>query len=259
MTAYVGLSTKVIQIKGHGGDMIDAYVATPDADGPFPGVLIIHHMPGWDEWSTEVTRRFAHHGYMAICPNQHHRMGAGTMEEVTAKVREAGGNPDAQLVTDLQAGVDELLASPLSTGKVGVIGFCSGGRISYMSAAKLNNIHAAVDCWGGNVVVPPGSISDKQPQAVIDMTSEIAVPVLGLFGNDDQNPDPAQVNTIEAELKKQNKTYEFHRYDGAGHGFFGWERPGYRQEQAVDGWTKVFAFYEKYLGAGVTAAAGVRV
>ena len=258
MTEYVGLSTKTVQIAGHGGDLIDAYVATPEGTGPFPGVLVIHHMPGWDEWSTEVTRRFAHHGYQAICPNQHHRAGAGTLEEVVAKVREGGGNPDAQVVADLQAGVDYLLASPQSNGKVGIIGFCSGGRIAYMGAAKLNGINAAVDCWGGNVTVPPASISDSQPVAVFDMTADIKVPILGLFGNDDQNPDPAQVNAIEAELEKHNKDHDFHRYDGAGHGFFGWERGGYRQEQAVDGWSKVFAFYETHIGAGNLVAAGAR-
>ena len=256
MTAYVGMTTKTIQIKGHGGDMIDAYVAQPDGQGPFPGVLVIHHMPGWDEWSTEVTRRFAHHGYLAICPNQHYRAGEGTLEEVVAKVREQGGINDERVIGDLQAGIDWLNGHAQSTGKVGIIGFCSGGRIVYMGAAKFNGINAAVDCWGGNVAVPPGSITPSQPQAVIDMTPDIKVPLLGFFGNDDKNPDPDQVNTMEAELKKHGKDYEFHRYDGAGHAFFAWERPSYRQEQAVDAWQKVWAFYEKHVGAGNTSAAG---
>lgn len=256
MTAYVGMTTKTIQIKGHGGDMIDAYVATPDGDGPFPGVLVIHHMPGWDEWSTEVTRRFAQHGYLAICPNQHHRAGAGTLEEVVARVREEGGINDERVVADLQAGIDWLNDNPTSTGKVGIIGFCSGGRIVYMGAAKFNGINAAVDCWGGNVAVPPGSVTPTQPVPVIDMTKDIKVPLLGFFGNDDRNPDPEQVDKMETELKKHGKEHEFHRYDGAGHAFFAWERPSYRQEQAVDAWQKVWAFYEKHVGAGNTRAAG---
>ena len=106
MTEYVGLSTKTVKLTGHNGDLIDAYVATPEGEGPFPGVLVIHHMPGWDEWSTEVTRRFAHHGYQAICPNQHFRAGTGTLEEVVAAVRSGGGNPDVQVIDDLQAGVE---------------------------------------------------------------------------------------------------------------------------------------------------------
>src|SRR5262249_31835454 len=104
-------------------------------------------------------------------------------------------------------------------------------------------------CWGGRVVAEPGTLDDQHPQAVIDMTPTMNCPLLGIFGNDDRNPDQAQVNHIEQELKKHGKTYDFHRYDGAGHGFFCWDRPGYRQEQANDGWKKVFAFYSRYLAA----------
>ena len=81
----------------------------------------------------------------------------------------------------------------------------------------------------------------------IEYTDNISAPLLGIFGNDDANPDPDQVNRTEERLKAAGKTYEFHRYDGAGHGFFAVDRPGYRAEQAADGWQKVFAFYERYL------------
>jgi len=79
------------------------------------------------------------------------------------------------------------------------------------------------------------------------MTPSMRCPLLGIFGNDDANPDPEQVNRIEAELRKHGKDYEFHRYDGAGHGFFAADRPNYRPEQAVDGWQKVFAFFARHL------------
>ncbi len=249
MTAYLGMRTRTVQLNGSGGDVIDAYLAEPEAQGPIPGVVVVHHMPGWDQWNIEATRRFAHHGFHAICPNLFQRVGDGTLDEIGARYREQGGINDAQVLGDLQAAVDHLLASPLSNGHVGVIGFCSGGRIAYMAAAKLDRIQAVVDCWGVNVTVPPGDITDIRPQAPIDMTPDIKVPVLGLFGNDDQNPGPEQVGAIEAELKKHGKEYEFHRYDGAGHGFLGWERKSYRQEQAAEGWEKLFAFYEKHLGA----------
>ncbi|TMI52183.1 dienelactone hydrolase family protein, partial [Candidatus Bathyarchaeota archaeon] len=82
----------------------------------------------------------------------------------------------------------------------------------------------------------------------IDYTKDLSCPLLGLFGEEDQSPTPQQVAQHEQELKKYGKTYEFHVYPKAGHGFFYYERPGYRQEQAVDGWNKVWAFFEKYLG-----------
>jgi len=132
-----------------------------------------------------------------------------------------------------------------------VIGFCSGGRQTYLVAGKLSHlIQGAVDCWGGNVVVDDKSrLTKAQPVAPIDLTEGINCPLLGLFGNEDPNPTPEHVNKTEAELKKHGKNYEFHRYDGAGHAFFAHYRPNYRPEQAVDGWHKVFAFFHKHLGA----------
>ena len=256
--ASEGMIAEIVRIKGHEGDLIDAYSARPIGDGPFPGVVVIHHMPGWDEWSKEVTRRFAHHGYAAICPNLHYRVGPGPLEEVVQRVRDAGGSRDAFVLGDLAAARDYLLSSPAANGRIGVIGFCSGGRIAYMAGCNLPGVDAAIDCWGGNVVAPADRLTENQPKAVIDMTPDLACPILGFFGNDDQNPDVEQVNRIEEELKKHGKNYEFHRYDGAGHAFFRWERPSHRPEAAEDAWQKVFAFYEQHLSSPVTAAAGAR-
>ena len=114
------------------------------------------------------------------------------------------------------------------------------------------------DCWGGRVVATPEQLTPQQPVAVIDMTKDLGCPLLGIFGNDDANPDREQVNRIEEELRKLGKTYEFHRYDGAGHGFFATDRPGYRPEQAVDGWRKVFGFFDRHLRGGQTAGGASR-
>jgi len=246
---YPGLTAETITIAGHNGDTIEAYYARPMTSEKVPGVVVLHHMPGWDEWTMEVTRKLAHHGLAAIAPHLFHRWGPGDWDDVTAAARAAGGPSDAQVVGDAEGAVAFLRAQQGSTGKVGCIGFCSGGRQSYMLACKIPSLDAAVDCWGGRVVPEPGSLDEKHPQAVIDMTASMSCPLLGIFGNDDKNPDPAQVNRIEQELKKHGKSYEFHRYDGAGHGFFAWDRPGYRQEQAVDGWKRVFAFYSKHLSS----------
>jgi carboxymethylenebutenolidase len=246
---HEAMLAETIGIAGHNGDIIQAYYARPLAAGPVPGVIVIHHMPGWDEWSKEVTRKFAYHGYAAICPNLFSRFGPGRWDDVAAAARAAGGAPDAQVVGDAEGALAFLRAQPDANGRVGAIGFCSGGRQTYMLACKIPSLNAAVDCWGGRVVARPEDLNERQPVAVIDMTRDMNCPLLGIFGNDDANPDVAQVNRIEEELKRHDKEYEFHRYDGAGHGFFGVDRPGYRQEQAVDGWKKVFAFYSKHLAA----------
>ncbi len=243
---HPGMTTETIQITGHNGDEIDAYVAKPAGPGPFAAVLVAHHMPGWDEWCIEVTRRFAHHGYLAVCPNLHHRMGPGTPAEMSARIRDDGGQRDAFVMGDLQGALDYIRGLDDATGKVGVIGFCSGGRVAYMAGCNLE-VDAAVDCWGGNVIPTPDRINENQPTPAIDMTPNMGCPVLGLFGNDDGNPDIEQVNAIEAELQKHGKEYEFHRYDGAGHAFFNWSGTSHRPEQAKDGWEKVFDFYARHL------------
>jgi carboxymethylenebutenolidase len=240
------LIAETVELKGQGGFPIRAYVARPAGDGPFPGVLVAHHMPGWDEWSFEVTRRFAHNGYAAICPNVQERVPDLPREQRTQYLRERGGLSDEEMLGDLQAGLDYLLSREYQVGRTGVIGFCSGGRVAYMVGCRLD-VHAAVDCWGGNVIVSPEALTPSQPQAVINMTPDLKCPLLGIFGNDDRNPDVAQVNNTEVELKKHGKQYEFHRYDGAGHAFFTWERSAHRPEQAADSWQKIFAFYEKHL------------
>lgn len=256
-----GMLAETIGIAGANGDVVQAYYARPVAAGPLPGVVVIHHMPGWDEWNKEVTRKLAYHGYAAICPHLFSRHGPGRPDDVAAAARAAGGAPDSQVVGDVAAAAAFLRAQPDANGRIGVIGFCSGGRQTYLVACKLPayTINAAVDCWGGRVVAASEELSPQQPVAVIDMTKDLQCPLLGIFGNEDRNPDREQVNRIEAELKRHGKEYEFHRYDGAGHGFFAVDRPSYRPEQAVDGWNKVFAFYERHLhAAAVSTAAGVR-
>lgn len=249
MPKYEGMLAETVRVRGHNNDEIDAYMARPLGAGPYPGVVVIHHMPGWDEWTREVVRKLAQHGYAAISPNLHHRMGPGSLDDVVAAVRASGGNPDAQFLGDFEGGMAYLRSLPYHNGKIGCIGFCSGGRQAYIASAKARGLDAAVDCWGGRVAMKPEDINERMPVAPIDMTPEISCPLLGIFGNEDAAPSPEEVNQTEAELKKHNKNYEFYRYDGAGHGFFATDRPSYRMEQAVDGWRKVFTFYEKHLSA----------
>jgi carboxymethylenebutenolidase len=141
-----------------------------------------------------------------------------------------------------------LRSLPTSNGKVGVFGTCSGGRHAYLAACRVPGFSAVVDCWGGRVVMTPDQLNPNAPVAPIDYTPDLTCPILGLFGADDRNPSPEQVALHEETLKQHGKTYEFHMYPDAGHGFFYYHRPNYRQEQAVDGWEKIWAFLERTLG-----------
>jgi carboxymethylenebutenolidase len=244
---YEGMVAETVAVPGDGGDVINAYLARPLGAGPFPGVVLIHHIPGWDEWNREAARRFAHHGYVAICPNLYERDGHGTPEDVAAMVRAAGGVADDQMLGDVEGSMRYLRALPYLNGKVGVFGTCSGGRHTYLVACRSSGVDAAVDCWGGGVVMAEDALTPKQPVAPIDYTADLSCPLLGLFGEDDQSPSPAQVALHEQELQRHGKSYEFHSYPDAGHGFFYHDRPMYRVEQAMDGWQKIYAFFEQHL------------
>jgi carboxymethylenebutenolidase len=244
---YEAQVAETVHIRGHQEDQIDAYLARPLGAGPYPGVVVIHHMPGWDEATKEMARKFAHHGYTAISPNLHYREGKATPEENSASIRAAGGMPDARTMGDVHGAIAYLRTLPYLNGKVGIIGFCSGGRQVYLAACTLPGIDAAVDCYGGGVVTPSEELTPRQPVAPIDYTKDLQCPLLGLFGREDRRPSPDDVAKNEAELKKFGKTYEFHMYDNAGHGFFSVDRPSYRQEAAVEGWKQVFRWFDKYL------------
>ncbi len=246
---YEGMLAETVTLSGFHGDRINAYFARPLGSGPFPGMVIIHHMPGWDEYYREVTRKFAHHGFAALSPNLYFREGHGSPEDVAAKARAAGGVADEQVLGDLEGALGVLRSLPFLNGKVGVFGTCSGGRHAYLAACRVQGFDAVVDCWGGRVVMAKEDLTPRQPVAPLDYTADLSCPVLGLFGEEDHSPTPEQVAIHEQELKKHGKNYEFHMYPKAGHGFFYYDRPAYRQEQAVDGWQKIFAFLDKYLVA----------
>jgi carboxymethylenebutenolidase len=247
---YEGMLAETVTMKGFNGDTINAYLARPLGPGPFPGMVLIHHAPGWDEWYREAARRFAHHGYVTISPNLYFRLGAGTAEDLGAKARSQGGVPDDQVIGDVVGARDYIATLPTSTGKIGLFGTCSGGRQVYLVACRTKGWAAAVDCWGGRVVTAQKDLDPSHPVAPLDYTKDLSCPLLGLFGDDDQYPTPQEVNQQEEMLKKFGKNYEFHRYPKAGHGFFYYHTPMYRQEQAVDGWSKIWAFLDKNLGSG---------
>jgi len=241
------MAAESITITGYDGDEIEAYFARPTTAGPHPGVVVIHHMPGFDRSTKEITRTFADGGYAAVCPNLHHRYapGAKATEGFTA-AREAGGVPDDQCIGDVRGAVDYLRALRTSNGKVGVIGYCSGGRQAYVVACSIG-IDAAVDCYGGRVVATPDDLTPARPISPIDRTPDLRCPLLGLFGVEDTNPSPEQVAQIEAALRATRKPFEFHTFENAGHAFFTVDRPNYRVDATREGWKLIWDFFGRNL------------
>src|ERR1700761_2401515 len=246
---YDALFAESITITGHGGDSIEAYSARPLDSAPRGGVVVIHHMPGYDIQTKEIARNFAAHGYNAVVPNLYWREAPGASpDDAAATARAQGGVPDERLVGDVAGAAAYLKGLGNSNGKVGVIGYCSGGRQSFLAAVSLD-LDAAVDCYGAFIVgeVPEGLPLKVGP--IVDKTPNLSCPLLGLFGADDKYPSPEQVAELEKALQEAGKTYEVHSSPDTGHSFFSVNRPAYRVEAANDGWEKIFTFYGRYLSA----------
>jgi carboxymethylenebutenolidase len=243
------LSATTIEIAGHGGDQIEAYVASPEGDARRGGVVVIHHMPGYDRETKEIVRRFAELGYDAICPNLYFREAPGASpDDAAAVARAQGGVPDERLLGDVAGATAYLRALPTSNGKVGVIGYCSGGRQSVLAACNID-LDAAVDCYGAFVT---GTVPEGIPMKVtniVDQLPNLRAPLLGLFGDEDTHPSPEQVAELGQILTEHDKVFAFHSYEGTGHGFFATNRPNFNVAAVNDGWERITAFYGQYLGS----------
>jgi carboxymethylenebutenolidase len=238
-----------IELTGVGGDQIDAYAALPQTRSSVGGVVVIHHMPGFDWGSKEIVRRFAAWGYAAVCPNLHYREAPGAdPDDAAAASRRAGGVPDERLIGDVAAAREYLLSADNSNRRIGVIGFCSGGRQSVLAATALP-FDAAVDCYGAFVTSSAPAESGLTMSPLTDRLPDLHCPLLGLFGNDDKNPSPPEVDELDRILSDHDLPHEFHRFDGAGHAFFNVMGPSYRPEVAVRGWQLIKDFYARHLGA----------
>jgi carboxymethylenebutenolidase len=233
-------------IKVDGADM-RLYVSVPSGTGPFPAVVVIQHQGGVDDFMEEMTRRVASAGYAAVAPDLYHRDSPDCKDDgPTRRARLL----DVNVIKDVNATVDFLISHrSVEAERLGIIGFCMGGRVSYLMAAANPHFKAAVAYYGGNIMVPWG-----EGLAPFDRTAEIHCPLLGLFGEDDTNPSPSDMRKLDAELTKHGRVHEFHSYPGAGHAFMNRRGERYRADADRDSWPKALAFFAKHL-SGITVAA----
>ncbi len=245
---YDAILAETVSLRGEGGDVIEGYLARPLAPGPFGSVVVIHHMPGYDAASKEIVRTFAVNGFQALCPNLHFRDAPGAApDDAAAAARAAGGVPDDRAVGDVEGAAAVLRGLSSATGRVGVIGYCSGGRQAFLAACRLD-LDAAVDCYGAFVATRPEGLPLKV-EPVIGLAGDLSCPLLGLFGVEDTHPGPEEVAETDRVLIAAAKVHEFHSYEDAGHGFFAVDRPSYRPAAATDGWRRALAWFERYLCA----------
>jgi carboxymethylenebutenolidase len=242
------LCAETVLVVGDGGDEVEAYLARPSGDESRGGVIVIHHLPGYDRGTKEIVRRFAELGYDAICPNLYWREAPGAApDDAAATARSQGGVPDERLIGDVAGAAGYLRSLPTSNGKVGVIGYCSGGRQSVLAACNVE-LDAAVDCYGAFVTGTPPEAFPLKVTNLVDQLPSLRCPLLGLFGKEDSHPSPEHVAELDEILTAHGKPHEFHSYDDAGHAFFSTNRPAYRVAAANDGWERIQAFFTTHLG-----------
>lgn len=218
------------------------YVSAPGTAGPHPAVIVIQHAGGVDEFIRRMSDRLAEAGFVAVAPDLYHREDPGSSDDPMTRM---GRLRDRNIVADVNAAVDHARAlAEVSPDRIGITGFCMGGRVAYLMAASNPAFKAAVVFYGGNIMVPWG-----EGPAPFDLSSRIGCPVLGLFGEDDPNPSPADVAKIDAELTRLGKAHEFHSYPGAGHAFMNEDRPSYREAAARDAWRRCIEWFNRYLRA----------
>jgi carboxymethylenebutenolidase len=243
-TDAAGLEAGEVKIPVTSGE-IPAYRAMPSTGGPFPVVLVVQEIFGVHEHIKDIGRRFAKLGYMAIAPELYARQGDVSkmtdIQEIISNV--VSKVPDAQVMADLDATVTWAQESGKGdVNRLGITGFCWGGRVVWLYAAHSPQLKAGV-AWYGRLV---GESSELLPKHPIDVAKELKAPVLGLYGGADSGIPNDTVEQMRAALKAAGSPSEIELYPDTPHGFYADYRPSYRKEQAEDGWKRLLAWFKKY-------------
>jgi carboxymethylenebutenolidase len=229
------------------GQNMEGYLTQPEGDGRHPAVIVIQEIWGVNSHIQSVTDRLPSQGYVGLAPAMFHREGPMTIglhEEMQTAFGRMRNCTDAGILADVRAAVELLKSQPfVQPDRIGIVGFCFGGRVTYLSACNIPDIKAASCFYGGAILNPLGGDGPSP----LEQTANMTAPILGLFGEEDQNPTPEHVSQIQAELERHGKAHEFHMYPGCGHGFHCDARGSYRAEAAQDAWGKAIAWFDKYL------------
>jgi carboxymethylenebutenolidase len=239
-----GLEAGEVKIPVADGTM-PAYRAMPAGSGPFPVILVVQEIFGVHEHIKDICRRLAKLGYVAIAPELYARQGdVSKMENIQDIISTVVSKvPDAQVMSDLDSTVAWAKGSSKGdTARLGVTGFCWGGRIVWLYSAHNPNLKAGV-AWYGRLVNPPDPLRPTNP---IDLVGALKAPVLGLYGEADQGIPVASVEKMRAALKEAKKPAEIILYPDTPHAFYADYRPSYRKTEAADGWKRMLEWFKKY-------------
>lgn len=217
------------------------YLSQPNAPGRYPAVVVIQNQNGVGDFTQEMTQRVAEASYVAIAPELYHREGEPKTPEQVASLKRT--RRDSNVINDINATISFLGdCANVDSSRLGIIGFCMGGRVAFLMAAASTSFKAAVDFYGGGVYLQWGD----RP-APSELAARVSCPVQGHFGELDKNPPPDEMRRLDAELTRLSKDHEFFFYAGAPHAFNAKGRPNYRPEADAASWARTLDFFKKCL------------
>jgi carboxymethylenebutenolidase len=223
------------------GSVMRMHVSAPAGAGPFPGIVIMQHQGGVDEFIQQIAHRMAQAGYIAAAPDLYHRDGPECKDDIVARRSRLS---DRRIINDIAATVNFLQRpDSLASERIGIMGFCMGGRLALLGAATNRRFKAAVAYYPGNTFRAWGRDIPSPFERMVD----IQCPVQGHFGADDANPSPQDMGKLDAELTRLNKAHEFYSYDNAGHAFLDGTKESYRRHADEASWPRTLEFLARQL------------
>ena len=217
------------------------YLALPKVAGPVPAIIVVQNQDGVKEFTQEMTRRVAAAGYVGIAPQFYHREGEPKTPEATASIKNS--RSDVNVLNDINATIGFLKGcATANTSRLGIVGFCMGGRIAFLGAAATTLFTAAVDFYGGGCYSQWG---DRPAPA--SLAANVSCPIQGPFGEVDKNPPPEEMCRLDAELTRLGKPHEFFFYPDTHHGFNRAGGKTYKSEHDATSWARSLEFFQKHL------------
>lgn len=226
------------------GSLMRVFLSVPAGDGPFPGVVVMQHQGGVDEFIQQMTQRLAQAGFLAAAPDLYHRDGPECQDDIVTRRSRLS---DRRIINDVAATVACLQSQTGADGaRLAVLGFCMGGRLAYLTAATHPAFKAAVAYYPGNTFRAWG----RDIPSPFERSVDIHCPLQGHFGAEDTNPSPQDMAKLDAELARCNKSHEFHSYPNAAHAFMDNTKESYRRHADEASWPKTLEFLSRHLKTG---------